>query len=322
MPLKHAAQKAVDCINKGMIAEIKAMKKPPDDVRTVLTTVCLLFELKPVREIHPDTQKPFNNYWSTATKMITDSDFLNKLQNYDYEVRLSEEICTKTREEIDKVGPKFEFAHLKKVSEVAAQLSLWVKAMLDLYKVNLIVRPKQAQLKEAQEKFEEVDSKLKIKQSELRKVEEKVERLQSDLQETMDKKQQLEDDVIDCGNKLERARTLISGLGGEKARWSEMSETLGHVLYNLTGDVLVASGLIAYLGAFTSVYRTELADEWVQLCVEKEIPSNGNFSLQRTLGDPVKIRNWQLSGLPSDTFSIENGIITSKTRRWPLFIDP
>lgn len=104
MPLKHAAQKAVDCINKGMIAEIKAMKKPPDDVRTVLTTVCLLFELKPVREINPDTQKAFMNYWPTATKMITNSEFLSQLQGYDYEVKLNEEMTTKVQEEIDKAG--------------------------------------------------------------------------------------------------------------------------------------------------------------------------------------------------------------------------
>jgi dynein heavy chain len=94
------------------------------------------------------------------------------------------------------------------------------------------------------------------------------------------------------------------------------------VLHDLTGDVLVASGMIAYLGAFTSLYRGDLTESWVSLCIEKEIPSNGKFSLQRTLGDPVKIRNWQLCGLPSDTFSVENGIITSKARRWPLFIDP
>jgi dynein heavy chain len=40
------------------------------------------------------------------------------------------------------------------------------------------------------------------------------------------------------------------------------------------------------------------------------------------LGDPIAIRNWTMQGLPSDTFSIENAIIQSKTRRWPLFIDP
>lgn len=119
-----------------------------------------------------------------------------------------------------------------------------------------------------------------------------------------------------------RATTLIGGLGGEKARWNEESIRLGGVYTNLTGDVLISSGMIAYLGAFTSVFRHHLSEDWVQNCVEKNIPNSGAFSLQRVLGDPVSIRNWILDGLPSDAFSIENAIVTSKARRWPLFIDP
>lgn len=36
----------------------------------------------------------------------------------------------------------------------------------------------------------------------------------------------------------------------------------------------------------------------------------------------MQIRNWTIQGLPSDAFSIENAIITMKTQRWPLYIDP
>ena len=36
----------------------------------------------------------------------------------------------------------------------------------------------------------------------------------------------------------------------------------------------------------------------------------------------MAIRSWQLAGLPVDGFSIDNGIIISKARRWPLMIDP
>jgi len=86
--------------------------------------------------------------------------------------------------------------------------------------------------------------------------------------------------------------------------------------------VLISSGMIAYLGAFTSVFRSDLAEDWVRLCEEKEIPNSGKFSLERVLGNAVQIRNWGLFGLPNDSFSIENAIINSKTRRWPLFIDP
>ena len=41
-----------------------------------------------------------------------------------------------------------------------------------------------------------------------------------------------------------------------------------------------------------------------------------------TLGDPVKIREWQLCGLPVDMFSIDNALIAKNAYRWPLMIDP
>jgi dynein heavy chain len=44
--------------------------------------------------------------------------------------------------------------------------------------------------------------------------------------------------------------------------------------------------------------------------------------LTNTLGDPVKIRAWQIAGLPVDAFSVDNGIIVDNSRRWPLCIDP
>ena len=40
------------------------------------------------------------------------------------------------------------------------------------------------------------------------------------------------------------------------------------------------------------------------------------------LGDQVKIREWNIQGLPKDTFSSENGVMIEYGRRWPLFIDP
>ena len=41
-----------------------------------------------------------------------------------------------------------------------------------------------------------------------------------------------------------------------------------------------------------------------------------------SLQEPQKAREWNLAGLPSDSTSLENGIIVSKARRWPLMIDP
>lgn len=36
----------------------------------------------------------------------------------------------------------------------------------------------------------------------------------------------------------------------------------------------------------------------------------------------MEIREWQISGLPVDNFSVENSLIVKFGQRWPLLIDP
>ena len=65
-----------------------------------------------------------------------------------------------------------------------------------------------------------------------------------------------------------------------------------------------------------------MVTEWLTHLVDLEIPHSTACSLVSTLGDAVKIRNWQIAGLPRDTLSVENGVICQNSQRWPLFIDP
>jgi dynein heavy chain len=132
----------------------------------------------------------------------------------------------------------------------------------------------------------------------------------------------LEEQVDLVSKKLVRAEKLIGGLGGEKDRWSFISSELDQLAENLIGDILISSGIIAYLGAFTIVYRNEMVKIWSKACQERNIQCSQNFSLVKTLGDPVLLRDWTIFGLPNDTFSQENAIINLLSRRWPLFIDP
>jgi dynein heavy chain len=53
-----------------------------------------------------------------------------------------------------------------------------------------------------------------------------------------------------------------------------------------------------------------------------QVPHTKDTNLQLCLKDPVKMRAWNIAGLPSDSLSEDNGIIVSKARRWPLMIDP
>ena len=75
-------------------------------------------------------------------------------------------------------------------------------------------------------------------------------------------------------------------------------------------------------GAFTSSYREQAIGQWMAACQANQIPCTIDFRMVNVLGEPVKIRSWIIDGLPNDDFSIDNAIIVSKARRWPLLIDP
>lgn len=72
---------------------------------------------------------------------------------------------------------------------------------------------------------------------------------------------------------------------------------------------MIASGVIAYLGAFTTPYRLKQIEAWVELCTKLEIVCTKDFQLRDVLGVPVLIRSWNIFGLPTDSFSVDNGII-------------
>lgn len=90
----------------------------------------------------------------------------------------------------------------------------------------------------------------------------------------------------------------------------------------MTGDILIAAGALAYLGAFTNEYREELIESWLSHCKNYDIDTTENYSLIAILVDPYEIRQWNTYGLPRDKVSIENGIFVTQSTRWPLMIDP
>ncbi len=86
-------------------------------------------------------------------------------------------------------------------------------------------------------------------------VTEKLQALNDEFEAMTQKKKELEENIDLCSKKLERAEKLIGGLGGEKDRWTENARLLGERYFNITGDVLLGAGVVAYLGAFTVTFR-------------------------------------------------------------------
>ena len=88
------------------------------------------------------------------------------------------------------------------------------------------------------------------------------------------------------------------------------------------GDVFLSAACIAYFGAFTGSYRDELVQRWVSRCKELDIPVTDDCTLRGTLASAVEVRDWNIWGLPTDNVSVDNGILVTRGKRWPLMIDP
>ena len=65
-----------------------------------------------------------------------------------------------------------------------------------------------------------------------------------------------------------------------------------------------------------------MVTDWIEKLKHYTVPHNEGCNLIDTLSEAVKIRSWQIAGLPKDALSVENGVIVQYSRRWALFIDP
>ena len=320
LPALDAALESLKKLSRNDVVEVKSLKNPPDGVRLVMEACCIMFDEKPKMVADPNKiGKKIADYWEPAKKLLVDpTKFLNNLMEYDKD-NIKDTVITKISPYIDM--ETFTPEAIFKVLKACTSICMWARAMYIYHNVTLQVAPKRAALEEAQAKLAKTTAELQEAQDKLRKVEEKIAVLEKDFSEAMAKKEALAQQVEECTIKLERAEKLIGGLGGE-VRWTETVEQLSKDLINVMGDVIISAGTNAYSGPFTPQFRSTLCKEWGGELNELKVPHTQGTTIVACLQDPVKIRAWNIAGLPMDTVSVENAIIVSKARRWPLMIDP
>lgn len=185
-----------------------------------------------------------------------------------------------------------------------------------------IVAPKKAKLDEAMESLLEKQRLLAEAQAKLAELNMQLQKLQKEYEEKLAQKEELNRKAELLRLKLERAAMLVDGLAGERERWKETVFDLDQKFERLPGDCLLATAFISYLGPFVSDYRERLLQTWQREVATFEIPASTDFNIITFLTDPTTVREWNIQGLPADSFSTENGIIVTRGTRWPLVIDP
>lgn len=320
LPALEAALASLKSLNKTDVVEVRALQRPPPGVKLVIEAVSIMKGVKAKKVAGEKVGTKVDDYWEPGKALLQDpGKFLEGLFKYDKD-NIPDAVIQKIQPYIE--NEDFQPAAIAKVSKACTSICQWVRAMHKYHFVAKAVAPKRAALKQATEELQETQRVLAEAKARLAEVEEGIASLQAKYEECIAKKQELEFKTEQCSGRLGRAEKLIGGLGDEKVRWHESVLEFDAQIVNIVGDVMISSGVIAYLGTFTGEYRVSLVEEWLTELRGLEIPHSDNCNLVVTLGDPVKIRNWQIAGLPRDTLSVENGVIVQFSQRWPLFIDP
>ncbi|XP_037882003.1 dynein heavy chain 7, axonemal-like [Glossina fuscipes] len=320
LPILNAALAALNTLTTADIAVVKTMKSPPIGVRIVMEAVCILKDVKPERLPNPSGVGTIEDYWAPSKRLLSDIKFLDGLLNFD-----KDNIPVAVMEKLHKRilnNENFDPDKVKLASTACEGLCRWVLALAKYDVVAKVVAPKKIALAKAEAAYQIAQKLLDEKLAQLARVEANLGAIQRVLDQQLKSYALLQAEHEACTKKLQRAQELISGLGGERTRWSETARQLGRVYNTLTGDVLIASGVVSYLGPFTIDFRVDQIRKWAEKCASFGVVCSQDFQLVTVLGEPVEIRNWNICGLPTDAFSVESAIMMKNARRWPLMIDP
>lgn len=121
---------------------------------------------------------------------------------------------------------------------------------------------------------------------------------------------------------IDRGEMLVSGLGGEKVRWSASQIHLEDMYEKLVGDCLMAAAFTSFMGPYPNDYRIDISTDIVKFVKHYHIPHDKNFGFSAFMVNESQVREWQMKELPTDNFSTENAVLIQKSDKWCTNIDP
>ncbi|CDW77756.1 dynein heavy chain axonemal [Stylonychia lemnae] len=320
-PALNEAVNSIQSLSKHDLSELRAMKKPPKVIKLVLKAVCILLQVQPIRKKAKDGIHFKESFWAAAQskEVLGNVRLPDMLIEYDRN-KISQNMMVSIEEVL--VDSDYTYENAYRASKAATGMFKWVKAIREYYYIFQEIEPRRDAFMLSEKQHSIKVEELQLKRKELGSLEIYL----IELQEILDEKDQIIEDlkiqIQDCKIKKKRADVLLRGLSSEKQKWIVCTRMLAGKYLTVTGDVLLSSAFISLLSGYTQKYRNKLIKKWKKLLQEQGLPVSESFNFNDLFGDPMKIRDWQMNGLPQDHLSVNNAIIMEKSKNYCICIDP
>jgi dynein heavy chain len=340
-PFVDQAEEAISSIKESHIKEVKLLKTPADVLKLVFDGVLILFgkELFPVQHkvlniakqevpfLEPSFFGPAQKLMNSSFRSCSGTDETDFLKNVQLFGAIGKDKMN--AETVEFLHPYCELegyfvpAVAKNASSAGEGLCAWIIAMKDYFYASKIVKPKLEALSIAAAQMDTANKALAAAEERLAGVKARLAELQQLFEASMAEKKRIEDGAAALQRKMQQASDLIGGLAGERTRWTEDANNFADLKRRLVGDCAVACAFVSYCGPFNQEFRKFCVEEkFTNDCKTRKVPVTADIEIVSFLVDEGTIGDWNMEGLPRDILSVQNGILVTRSSRYPMLIDP
>jgi len=307
-PAVLEAQQSVSGIKKQQLTEVRSMTNPPDAVKLTMECVCTMLGNK-------------IDGWKTIVAIIRKDDFISSIINFDTQTSMTSALQQQiSREYLS--NPNFNYEKVDRASKACGPLIKWIVAQVEYSSILDRVEPLRLEVSQLEQSAEKTRSEAQEMARNIDALSKRIASYKNEYAVLVSETQTIRTQLSVVNDKLVRSVALIKSLSSERQRWEQSINSFYEQLHTITGDVFLSACYITYGGYFDQHHRLKLREIIEDRLEDAGILFRKDLAIVEFLANPDQISTWHEFGLPKDVLCEENAIMITRTKRYPLIVDP
>ncbi len=307
-PALREAQAAVKGIRKRDLDEVRNLLRPPPNVQLTLECIAVM-----LGETNLD--------WQNVRKTVSRADFIPNILGFAADELTSHQVTLIRSRYLDG-NDDLDYEKVNRSSKACGPLYKWAESQVAYSFVFNRIQPLRDEVEKLEQDAKIANENKSTLELEVKHLEDSISQYKTDYATLIRDVELLKSEMKNVSAKVNRAESLMHSLSKESDRWSKSSSSFHNVLQNLVGDSLLMAAFLTYSGFFDFKTRNALMKTWRESLELLGIDYREHLSMTEILSNASDRLHWQAQGLPSDSLSVENGVILDHCLRFPLIIDP